>query len=53
MIICVVSKPWLVVRGTWFEVNSSDRWLPVSEKDSELLEEAHTRKEWREKVNMS
>ena len=51
--VILVPKPWSVLRGTWFEVSSSERWYPVNEKDSALLEEAHTRKDWREKVCLS
>ena len=39
-----------VLRGSWFEVITTERWVPLSEEEAELLEEAHTRKDWRERV---
>lgn len=51
-IVCVVPVGWSVMRGTWFEVSSSDKWYPVKEEDAAIIEEAHTRRGWREKVSM-
>ncbi|XP_019858671.1 PREDICTED: phospholipase DDHD1-like isoform X1 [Amphimedon queenslandica] len=44
------AKPCPVLRGSWFEVISSERWLPLSQEEADLLEEAHTRKDWRERA---
>jgi phospholipase DDHD1 len=44
------SKPWAVLRGTWFELGSSNRWHPIKENDAAIIEEAHVRTSWREKA---
>ena len=48
----IVKEPWLVRRGMWFEVASKDQWLPLPEEEADIIEEAHTRKEWRQKVSV-
>ena len=44
-----MSNPWPVIRGSWFEI-SGDSWYPLSEHEADIIEEAHTRKDWRERV---
>ena len=54
--VCVVfcvrvwtDKPRKILRGTWFEV-SSEKWYPLEELDSILVEKEHCRMSWRNRV---
>ncbi|CAI8058120.1 Phospholipase DDHD1 [Geodia barretti] len=43
-------KPRKILRGTWFEV-SSEKWYPLEEQDSILVEKEHCRMSWRNRAS--